>query len=275
VTERLIVSEVSYDRRGAGTPVVLVHGLGSRWQVFEPILDLVADGGHEVISVDLPGFGASPSVPGVTPGPRGYAEWLAGWLEEQGIERPHVVGNSMGGGVALELGRAGVASGVTAFSPIGFYGPLGRRWVQTLLTLLRVGSTLLQPVLARAVTFRAARVAVFGVFFGRPGDVDPEALRDDVAGLVGATSFAEARNSFAGYVLSQGDDRGALNDIAVTVAWGTRDVVLTHRPQSARARAALPNARHVDLPGCGHLPFSDDPEACARIVLEGTREESR
>jgi pimeloyl-ACP methyl ester carboxylesterase len=54
----------------------------------------------------------------------------------------------------------------------------------------------------------------------------------------------------------------------VTIAWGTRDVVLVHRTQSARARKVFPFARHVDLPGCGHLPFSDEPAACARLVLE-------
>jgi pimeloyl-ACP methyl ester carboxylesterase len=44
-------------------------------------------------------------------------------------------------------------------------------------------------------------------------------------------------------------------------------VILPHRTQSARARAVLPFARHVDLPRCGHLPFHDDPTACADLVL--------
>ncbi|HWU23168.1 MAG TPA: alpha/beta hydrolase, partial [Nocardioides sp.] len=67
------------------------------------------------------------------------------------------------------------------------------------------------------------------------------------------------------------DDPGALPGIPVTIAWGTRDVVLLHRTQSARARAVLPFAQHVDLPHCGHLPFSDDPAACTRLVLSDAR----
>ncbi|GAB3947378.1 hypothetical protein GCM10027614_42500 [Micromonospora vulcania] len=54
----------------------------------------------------------------------------------------------------------------------------------------------------------------------------------------------------------------------MTVAWGTRDLVLPYHSQTRRARAALPEARHVPLPGCGHLPFADDPDACARLLIE-------
>jgi pimeloyl-ACP methyl ester carboxylesterase len=53
----------------------------------------------------------------------------------------------------------------------------------------------------------------------------------------------------------------------VTIAWGTRDAVLPF-PQSRRARTLLPNARHVTLAGCGHLPFADDPDACLAVISE-------
>lgn len=257
--------QISFDRRGSGPPIVLVHGLGSRWQIFAPILDRLA-GSHEVIAVDLPGFGASPLLDGVRPGPRGYARWLTGWLADNDITRPHVVGSSMGGGIALELGRAGIASGVTAFSPVGFYGPAGRRWTQSMLTTLRAFGTVAGPVGDRLLDHRAGRVALLAAMFGHPGSVDPAAARLDLAGLVGATGFAAARDDFANYTLTAADDPGALDGIPVTIAWGTRDVVLIHRTQSATARRVLPRARHLDLPGCGHLPFSDDPAACARIV---------
>jgi pimeloyl-ACP methyl ester carboxylesterase len=59
---------------------------------------------------------------------------------------------------------------------------------------------------------------------------------------------------------------GLIARTPVTIAWGTRDAVLPF-PQSRRARAVLPSARHITLKGCGHLPFADDPEACAAAVL--------
>ncbi|MCW2759704.1 MAG: alpha/beta hydrolase, partial [Nocardioidaceae bacterium] len=96
---------------------------------------------------------------------------------------------------------------------------------------------------------------------GRPTKVPAAVAVDDVRALVAATSFAGARHEFAGYRFTGSPG------VPTTIAWGTRDVVLTHRTQSARARVALPQARHVDLPGCGHLPFSDDPGLCADVVL--------
>lgn len=249
---------------------MLVHGIGSRWQVFDPILDLLA-GHHDVLAVDLPGFGVRPADPSVTPGPVGYAEWLAKFCAEQGIDRPHVVGNSMGGGIALEMGRRGTASRVTAFSPVGFWGRPGARWAQAVVTSLRATAKYAGPITGPAAAFAPTRTALAATCYGRPNLVSEEALLLDVDGLARATSFEEARRSFAGYDLTGGAgsaDLGHLTDIPVTIAWGTRDILLTYRTQSRRARAALPGARHVDLPGCGHIPFNDDPALCARVIIE-------
>jgi pimeloyl-ACP methyl ester carboxylesterase len=57
--------------------------------------------------------------------------------------------------------------------------------------------------------------------------------------------------------------------VPVTVAWGTHDRIL--RPsQAERARELLPQARHVPLPGCGHVPMSDDPDLVASLILQTT-----
>lgn len=255
---------VAYERRGTGSPVVFVHGLGSRWQVFAPLLDAVAEH-HEVIALDLPGFGATPAVPGVGHGPAAYAAWLAGWLQQIGVDRPHVVGSSMGGAIALELGRSGVAARVTAFAPAGFYRRAGITWTQGLLTTLR-GLGRARPVMDRLVRTGVGRRLVLGSVVAHPGRVPPEVARDDVRALVGASSFGGARRALGSYRFGA-DGPGRLEKVPVTVAWGTRDYVLFHRAQSARARATLPFAQHVTLTGSGHLPFRDDPAGCARLVL--------
>ncbi len=257
---------VSHYRAGSGSPVVLIHGLGSRWQLYLPILDQLAER-HEVIAVDLPGFGDTPAMSTVPPGPRGYAKWLAGWLAEQGISKPHVVGSSMGGGIALELGRLGVASRVTAFSPIGFYGRAGRIWTQRFLTTMRAAARPIEGSVNQLLEFKAGRALLLAPFFGHPTRTTSESARLDMAGLLHAESFPAARDAFDDFVFEPGDDLGMLPSIPTTIAWGTRDVILWHRPQSARARAVMPFATHIDLPRCGHLPFSDDPARCVEIVL--------
>lgn len=263
--------QISYARRGTGSPLVLVHGLGSRWQTFAPVIDSLAEH-HAVTALDLPGFGETPALDTVQPGPSGYARWLSEWLTDNDIRNPHVVGSSMGGGVALELGRSGFASAVTAFSPVGFYNTTELRWVQGLLTGLRGAARAAEPTLGKLVDHKIGRAALLSTMFGHPTRVSPSAARLDLAGLAGATAFSAARDDFDNYVLGPNDDPGALPDIPVTIAWGTRDVVLPYRTQSVRAKRALPFARHVELTGCGHLPFNDEPDACSHIILDTTKE---
>ncbi|MET8251097.1 alpha/beta fold hydrolase [Micromonospora sp. NPDC005197] len=280
---------LAHSRRGDGPPLVLIHGIGSRWQVWEPVLDEVARH-RDVIALDLPGFGASPpwpeppkpSEPSKPPKPptppeplaqaapgsvEHLADRVAAFLDALGVRRPAVAGNSLGGGIALELGRRGLAHSVTAFSPIGFWGPVGRRWCQLAVGGARSAAGGLRPALPRLLASRAGRVAFCGLFYGHPGHLDPDECVDSAAALADAPGFAVARAAFAGWQLRRGT-AGALDDIPVTVAWGTRDLVLPYPSQARRARAALPAARHVPLAGCGHLPFADDPEACARLLIQ-------
>ncbi|HWC31848.1 MAG TPA: alpha/beta fold hydrolase, partial [Actinomycetota bacterium] len=85
---------------GKGPPVVLLHGLGATNASLLPTLwDLAVD--HRVIAPDLPGFGESGKPIRRYDAPF-YARWLLAFLDELGIERAHLVGNSMGGRVAIE-----------------------------------------------------------------------------------------------------------------------------------------------------------------------------
>ena len=82
-----------------------------------------------------------------------------------------------------------------------------------------------------------------------------------------APAFEPALAAFGPYRFAAGDELR----VPVTIAWGTRDALLIPR-QAARARRLLPSARHVTLQGCGHVPFHDDPEAVAAVLLAGSRE---
>ncbi len=118
---------LNFHREGSGPPLVLLHGIGFHWQAWRPVIGyLSAD--FDVIACDLPGFGRSqPLSTGVDPTIRAYADALAGWLAEMGLERPHVAGNSMGGAIALELADRGDVASATAFSPAGFWSATERR----------------------------------------------------------------------------------------------------------------------------------------------------
>src|SRR5262245_29866900 len=80
---------VNLIRRGAGEPLVLLHGIGHRWQAWLPVMDdLTAH--HEVIALDLPGFGASPVPQSGMPSTMAQSVAdLATFLAGEGFDRPH------------------------------------------------------------------------------------------------------------------------------------------------------------------------------------------
>jgi pimeloyl-ACP methyl ester carboxylesterase len=260
--------DIAYARRGAGEPMVLLHGIGHHWQAWEPVLSLLA-ASHEVLALDLPGFGASSALPdaygyGVAEAARALAETF----RALGLERPHVVGNSLGGLLALELGRTGEARSVTALAPAGFWNEAERRYAFGVLTGMRLGARLLPDGLVERLSRTAAgRAALTSTVYARPGRRAPEAVVAETRALRDALGFVRTLQAGRGPGVLF---RGGLPGIPVTVAWGTKDRLLLPR-QGVRAKKVLPGARLVRLPGCGHVPMNDDPDLVARVVLETVR----
>ncbi|MEV6277290.1 alpha/beta hydrolase [Nocardia sp. NPDC051832] len=252
---------LNHHRVGKGEPLILVHGVGSRWQVWEPIIDRLAES-FEVIAVDLPGFGESAPLPRTTVDT--LTDALADFLAAQGIERPHLAGNSMGGLITLNLAARGLARSVTAYSPIGFWDKAGRIWCQQSLGRSRGLLGPLGPVLPQILGTAAGRTVFLTLVFGKAWAVDPR-IAIDTANGARVLGFQPALDSFADARLP---DPAALADLPVTIAWGNRDILLTYATQSRRAKAVLPNATHVTLRGSGHTPFYDDPAGCARVLLD-------
>ena len=112
---------LAYERTGSGPPLMLLHGLGHRRQAWDAVVQLLAPY-RELILVDLPGHGESPPLvtAGRPPVPV-LLESVLGLLDELGLDRPHLAGNSLGGRLALEAGAVGRAASVTALSPAGFF----------------------------------------------------------------------------------------------------------------------------------------------------------
>jgi pimeloyl-ACP methyl ester carboxylesterase len=246
---------------------VLVHGHGSRWQEWEPVLPALA-AQHEVVTLDLPGFGASP-LDGTTPSPEGYAARVEEFWGELGLERPAVAGFSMGGAIALELARRGTVSSAVAICPIGFWTPRERAWSQaSLRRVRRLSRATPRPVLEASIRSPVLRTLTLIQFYGRPWRLDPDVMLAGTASQAEAPAFDAAFAEFDRYTFHDAEE---LRDVPLTVAWGDRDFLLLSR-QAKRAQRVLPWARHITLPGCGHVPFSDDPEAVAQAILAGARD---
>ncbi|MFI8228222.1 alpha/beta fold hydrolase [Streptomyces sp. NPDC085900] len=257
---------VSYARVGSGAPLLLLHGIGHHRQAWDPVVDILATE-REVITVDLPGFGASPGLPdGLAYDLATTTAVFGAFCEALELDRPHVAGNSLGGLLALELAREKLVRSVTALSPAGFWSEAERRYAfGVLLTMRRIAQRLPLPLVQRLSRSAAGRTMLTSTIYARPGRRSPDAVVAETLALARATGFDATLR--AGTAVQFTDD---IPDLPVTVAWGTRDMLLVRR-QGVRAKQIIPRARLVRLPGCGHCPMNDDPALVARVILDGSR----
>ncbi|GAB3162070.1 alpha/beta fold hydrolase [Microbispora hainanensis] len=259
--------ELAHDRRGSGPPLVLLHGIGHHRHGWRPVLDLLAER-HDVIAVDLPGFGDSPPLPYGTP----YnAETLGRAVREfwtgLGLSRPHVAGNSLGGYIALDLASSADVRTAVALSPIGFWSRSEHVYARTVLRLLRQ-ATRMGGLSALAADTAEGRALAMGLLVAHPQRLSREAVVAAATAMRECVGFEETLESMA-WVAPP-----APPQVPVTIAWGDRDRLLPRRQAVRAARWA--GQRALLLRGCGHLPMSDDPELVARVILEGgAREGSR
>jgi pimeloyl-ACP methyl ester carboxylesterase len=254
---------LNHVRQGHGEPLVLLHGIGGEACVWEPVMDALALE-HDVIAVDLPGFGHSPALPAeIVPTPEALATVVAAFLDDLGIETAHIAGNSLGGWVALELAKAGRTRSVVGLCPAGLWrapilaadAPVVRGRAHRLARRLR-------PLIPVALLSRHVRRVVLSPFVAHPDAVPYRAAWRMVrsyarATAYDATSTAMRQNHFHG---------GDAITVPVTLAFGDHDRLV--RP----ARVSIRGARTVVLEGCGHIPMWDAPDVVARLIGETARE---
>jgi pimeloyl-ACP methyl ester carboxylesterase len=257
---------LNYHRGGSGEPLVLIHGIGSQWQVWEPVLARL-EREREVVALDLPGFGASPPPPPGTPaGVPTLTDLVAEFLSgELGLERPHVAGNSLGGWISLELAKQDRVRSATALSPAGFQSRAEARYGHASLWLANRAARMLA---ARAESITATplgRALAVGQVVAHPSRLPAGDAADAIRALGGAEWFDETLAALFEWRFTGGEQI----KVPVTIAWGEKDRLLLPR-QAARAGQAIPSARMVTLYGCGHVPTFDDPEQVAGVLLDGS-----
>src|SRR3954471_2938953 len=213
---------LSYARVGRGEPLLLLHGIGHHRQAWDPVVDVLATE-RDVIAVDLPGFGASPALPeGLSYDLPTTAAVFGAFCEALELDRPHVAGNSLGGLMALELGREQLVRSVTALSPAGFWSAAERRYAfGVLLAMRHISRRLPLPLVERLSRSAAGRTVLTSTIYARPGRRSPEAVVAETLALANAQRFGET--------LRSGRDVRFTDDVPglpVTVAWGTRDMLL-------------------------------------------------
>jgi pimeloyl-ACP methyl ester carboxylesterase len=238
-----------YVDRGAGPPVVLLHGNPGFVEDFLPVADSLARS-HRVVAFDRPGHGYSARASAAGTTARSQVRLIHHALARLGVRRPILVGHSWGGGLALlyaleypaDVDRlvligtraypsAGGTDPVYALSRTPILGALFRHTV-----LLPIGRTLLDRRLAAAYapdTVRRDHWQEARALWLRPAQA--------------AATVWDARN--LDRELRGANARYAAMRVPVIVLCGERDELL---PESKRLSAAIPGAQLVVLPNTGH-----------------------
>lgn len=248
---------------GRGRPLVLLHGIGMSSRAWLPVIaNLSAQ--RRVLAFDVAGFGRSPMLPAHRPPTAiNLALALKDELSRMGITEPvDIVGNSMGGWMALEAARLGMARSVVAISPAGLWVRPPMHAKPLFLTMRRV--TRAAPRLVKAMlSVPWLRELIMAL----PVSTGARHMPADEA-FAAALDFANAPGFNATFHQATCFEGGQGIDVPVTVAFGTHDWLL---PRQARLRAELPkHVRWVEPQGWGHVPMWKDPQGVVQLILTGS-----
>jgi pimeloyl-ACP methyl ester carboxylesterase len=253
---------------GEGPDVLLLHGLGgTRASLLETAAALSRR--YRVHAPDLPGFGSSgkPALGGYNA--PWFAESMIGLMDELGIERAHLVGNSMGGRVAIErgllhperVGALGLLCPAVAWIRRGFH-PIVR--------LLRPELGLLPHSIRRSLV-----ASQFWSIFHNRDVIDPaigDLMVDEFRRIYHSAGaryafLASARNIYLEAPYGRHGFYPRLTDLEppALFIWGSHDPII---PAGFRGHVDkwLPSAEQVTLEACGHVPQVERPDEVNHLL---------
>jgi pimeloyl-ACP methyl ester carboxylesterase len=256
-----VTASLSLTRSGSGEPLLLVHGMGSSRRDFTAVLpELRAH--FDVLNVDLPGVGRSPHL-GERPTVSALTDAVERTLDNQGVRGVHVLGNSLGARVGLELAVRGRAMSVVAIAPSGLNVLPERVFQGVGMATARIVLRTMAPLTTSLSGSAIGRTALLAPLKARPWSTSPEEATGAREG------FADSRDFWRTVLWSlmldvpRGLDR---IDCPVTLVQGAADWIASG--QTVRYLPLVPGARFRPLVMAGHAPQSDRPATIARLVRE-------
>ncbi len=255
---------LSMTRTGSGEPLLLLHGMGSSRRDFTAVADLLAER-FDVLNVDLPGVGRSPVLER-RPTVAAITDAVERTLDAAGVGSVHVLGNSLGARVALELAVRGRARSVVAIAPSGLNVPRERAFQGTGMALARVVTRTTAPLVEPLSRSAPGRATLLAPLKARAWSTSPEEAIGAREGFADSRDFW--RTLLWGLLLDvpRGLDR---IDCPVTLVQGVADWVASG--QTVRYLPLVPGSRFRPLLWAGHAPQSDRPRTIVRLVEEAAR----
>jgi len=256
---------LSATRSGSGTPLILIHGMGSAstiWKGIAPALERL----FEVITFDLPGHGKTPYDSGQAMDPASLADLVVANMDSLDIQKAHVVGNSLGGWVGLEIASRhpsrvltfiGLAPAGLILTPYTKINPITAQSRQIAVFTHSIQKYLLRFMWAKRIGFASSSP--------KWRELPYEYALDAALAMGLSKGYFPAWNA----MLYRRFDTPIDSSIPLTVVFGDSDHTL---PASTWQERTLvpPHTRWIVLPQCGHAPQWDCPEDVVRIICETT-----
>jgi pimeloyl-ACP methyl ester carboxylesterase len=252
-------------RGGSGPPLVCLHGFTDTWRTWELVLPAL-EREHDVLAVTLAGHAGGPAIDGELSNAT-FADAVERAMDEAGLGVAHLLGNSLGGYVALQLASRGRATSVVALAPAGGWAEGDRSYEASLehFTSLKEPLKLAAPhaeaILASAEGRRRATQDTSTNFEHIPAEL----LAHQIRGADGC----DVVDAFVELVMRDGWSIEAEKiDCPVRIVWGSEDRILPLPASAARFRTDwLPQADWIELEGIGHCVQLDVPHETAQLVL--------
>ena len=254
-------------RGGSGTPLVCLHGATDTWRTWDLVFPEL-ERQHDVFAPTLLAHAGGPPLEGALT-IDSIADAVERSMDEAGIRTAHIVGNSLGGFVSLQLAARGRADSVVALAPAGGWAEGDESFRQTADFFLMMHAQLL-AVAAQAESLVASpegrrRATQFTTT--NYEHIPAELLAHQIVG-VGQCNIPALVEGMLDYGFDLDAERITC---PVRVVWGTDDKLLAWPSAAARYRDDwLPAADWVELEGIGHCPQLDVPRETAQLILGHT-----
>jgi pimeloyl-ACP methyl ester carboxylesterase len=254
---------------GEGPDVLLLHGLGATKASFLDTAAALSRQGYRVHAPDLPGFGASSKPATASYGPAFFAESMVGLMDAMEIDRAHIVGNSMGGRTAIEIGLRHPER-VNALALLCPAVAFVRRDFHHLVRLLRPEFGLLPHSFGRARIEKQ-----FWSLFADRDLVDPsvaDVVVDEFQRIYASPAarlafLASARSIYLDAPYGKNGFYRRLSELQppTMFVWSSHDKLI---PPGFRRHVSrwLPTAEQITLEGCGHAPQVEQPERTNGLI---------
>lgn len=252
-------------RGGSGSPMVCLHGFTGTWRIWDLVLPALT-ARHDVLAPTLPGHAGGPRLDGAIDLER-ILDALEAAMDDAGFDTAHLVGNSLGGYLALRLAGRGRGRTVTALAPAGGWAEGDDSYRETMRYFVMM-SELVRQAAPQAEAIAASpegRRRATESIAENAGHIPAQVVADIIRGAAGC----DAVRPMVRYATEHGypfDPEEVT--CPVRIVWGAADRLLPWPATAARFRESwLPHADWVVLDGVGHCPQVDVPLETAELIL--------